>query len=99
MKKRDIKGDILRYHKERWRERFHRAMQVNHAKALKLISLLLKGGNSETQVLEGIEELFEMYDEGLLGDAAPDVGQLSYQWNRITARLEKNDWSKYQTKA
>jgi len=99
MRKRDIKGDILQYHKERWNQRFARKMKVNIGEAKKLIGLLLRGGNTEMQILEGIEELFVMYDAGSLGDAPPDVRQLSYRWNDIVVRLEKNEWSKYETKA
>ena len=99
MARRDIKGDILRYHRDRWLEEFRSPMKVAFGEAKRLIGLLLQE-NSEADILDGIEILFDMHSEGALGDEPPDVRQLSYRWNVITLRKQKRDeWGKHQTKA
>ena len=92
--KRDIKGELLDYHRMRWSQEYpdsEMAVSIGREKrALGQILGLAKG--DDMYVKRGIDELFRMKKDGTLGGNPPDVLRLRGWWNKVVDRLQKREY-------
>lgn len=92
---RDVARDILTYHRGRWKRQFDAEMAVNYGRDLRHIKYLLKIADEAT-LLSGIEEMFRMWENDLMGDRLPDVNNLRGWWNRICVRMQQSPYREFQ---